>query len=130
MNQNTAPRDRLFLLRPDFKDGDKGPYFCPGCAEVLGVIEFYPDLKQRLEIEYVDFPRPRPSIVALLGEENQSCPVIVLADAPTNLPSEIKVQTFRGKSFVEGASEIAQYLAHTHGIAKARKPYHRDGDTS
>ena len=74
--------DRLYLLKPQFMDQGKGPYFCPGCAQMLGLLEFYPELKQELEVRYLDFPRPRPELIDLLGEENQSCPVLVLKDAP------------------------------------------------
>lgn len=36
--------DRLYLLKPNFMDNGKGPYFCPGCAEIIGLLEFYPTL--------------------------------------------------------------------------------------
>lgn len=109
-------RDRLYLLKPDFLDGDRGPYFCPGCAQMLGLLEIYPQLKEVLEIHLVDFVRPRPGLVELLGEENQSCPVLVLPKVAVGLPSRLPVQTANGHSFVEGANEIAEYLAHIHGI--------------
>jgi hypothetical protein len=109
-------RDRLYLLNPDFLDQGKGPYFCPGCAQMLGLLEFYPKLKEHLSVHDVDFPRPRPDLVDLLGEENQSCPVLVIAAVPEALPSRIKLQHAKGRAFVEGANEIAEYLAHVHGI--------------
>ena len=108
-------RDRLYLLKADFLDQGPRPYFCPGCAEVLGLLEFYPTLKQRLEIHYVDFPRPRPELAPLLGEENQSCPVLVLATVPENAPAWLHIQHAKGHDFVEGARQIAEYLAHIHG---------------
>jgi hypothetical protein len=52
----------------------------------------------------------------LLGEENQSCPVLVLDRVPANLPSHLKMQSAHGRTFVEGAREIAEYLAHAHGV--------------
>jgi hypothetical protein len=64
----------------------------------------------------VDFPRPRPELAPLLGEENQSCPVLVLKELPADLPSALKVQHANGEVFVEGAREIAEYLAHVHGV--------------
>ena len=109
-------RDRLYLLKPHFMDRNKGPYFCPGCAQMIGLLEFYPALKKHLEVRYLDFPRPRPELVELLGEENQSCPVLVLKDAPTRLPSSIPVQQAKEHGFIEGPNEIASYLAHVHGI--------------
>lgn len=107
--------DRLYLLKPDFHDQGK-TYFCPGCAEMLGLLEFYPTLKQSIEIHYVDFSRPRPELAPVLGEENQSCPVLVLETVPPNLPSHLEVQKANGHAFVAGAREIAEYLAHVHGI--------------
>lgn len=109
-------RDRLFLLKPHFMDGGTGPYFCPQCAQMAGLMEFYPSLKQQLDVRWLDFPRPRPELIDLLGDENQSCPVLVLKDAPADLPSSLPVQQAKGRRFVEGASEIAAYLAHVHGI--------------
>lgn len=109
-------RDRLYLLKPHFKDKGKGPYFCPGCAQMVGLLEFYPALKKHLEVRYLNFPRPRPELIDLLGEENQSCPVLVLKDAPASAPSSVALQQAKGHSFVEGADEIARYLAHAHDI--------------
>lgn len=111
-------RDRLFLLKPHFFDGDKGPYYCPHCAQLVGLLEFYPALKQQLDVRWLDFPRPRRELVELLGEENQSCPVLVLKDAPEGLPAAVPVQQAQGRWFVEGAEEIATYLAHVHGTGR------------
>jgi hypothetical protein len=108
-------RDQLYLLKPDFHDQGK-TYYCPGCAEVIGLLEFYPALKQGIDIHYVDYPRPRPKLVSLLGEQNQSCPVLVLSTAPQNLPAHLKVQHANGHAFVADAREIGAYLAHVHGI--------------
>ncbi len=108
--------DQLYLLKPDFMDTGVGPYFCPGCAEIVGLLEFYPTLKQRVDVHYVDFPRPRPELASLLGEENQSCPVLVMNSIPSNLPTRLAVRHANGHAFVEGAREIAEYLAHVHGV--------------
>jgi DUF3088 family protein len=99
-------RDQLYLLKPDFFGNGKGPYFCPGCAQMVGLLDFYAALKQRLGVEYVDFPNPRPELAALLGEENQSCPVLVLKTVPTGLPPNLKVQNANDHAFVEGANEM------------------------
>ena len=92
---NDMERDTLFLLRPDFMDGDRGPYFCPGCAELRGLLEFYPALKRVLDVRHVEFPRPRPELVELVGEENQSCPVLVLRE-PKEISERSKVTPFSG----------------------------------
>ena len=106
--------DQLYLLKPDFHDRGK-IYFCPGCAEMVGLLEFYPPLKQRVDVHYVDYPRPRPELISLLGEENQSCPVLVLKSVPPDLPTRLKVQSANGHAFVADARAIAEYLAHVHG---------------
>lgn len=108
--------DTLFLLKPDFFDKESGPYFCPHCAQVLGMLAFYPQLKETVEVRFLEFPRPRIELVQLLGEQNQSCPVLVLKTPPEGRPSNLKVQEANGHFFVEGASEIAEYLARTRGI--------------
>ena len=108
--------DLLYLLKPGFLDNGKGPYFCPGCAEMVGLLEFYPEIKHRVDVRYVDFPRPRPELATLLGEENQSCPVLVLKTETQGLPAKLNVRHANGHAFVEGSREIAEYLAHVHGI--------------
>jgi hypothetical protein len=107
--------DQLYLLKPNFQDRGK-TYYCPGCAEVVGLLEFYPALKQTLSIHSLDFPRPRAELVSLLGESNQGCPVLVLGEVPLNLPAQLKVQQANGHAFVAGAKEIGGFLAHVHGI--------------
>jgi hypothetical protein len=114
-NRFAMNRDRLYLLKPHFMDGDKGPYYCPHCAQLVGLMEFYPTLKGQLEVRWLDFPRPRAELVALLGDENQSCPVLVLAHAPSSSLAALPLRQARGRWFVEGAEEIATYLARVHG---------------
>lgn len=75
--------EKLFLLKSDFEDKKLNPkrkYFCPQCAIIEGVLAYFPKLKTKIDITYVDFERPRKIIVDLIGEENQSCPVLVLED--------------------------------------------------
>jgi hypothetical protein len=108
-------RDRLFLLKPHFMDGGKGPYYCPHCAQLVGLLEFYPTLKGQLDVRWLAFPRPRAELVELLGEEHQSCPVLVLGNAPSVPPASVPMQQANGRWFIEGAEEIATYLAQMYG---------------
>ncbi|MCC6414377.1 MAG: DUF3088 family protein, partial [Opitutaceae bacterium] len=101
MNQNTT-KDRLYVIKPGFKQEGQGPYYCPGCVEAAGLLEFFPALKAKVELRWVDFARPRAELVDLIGEANQSCPVLVLARPPTNLQTDVPVQTANGHAFVEG----------------------------
>jgi hypothetical protein len=115
-----AQRDQLFLLTPLFPDAKAGPgrYHCPECAQVEGLLGYFPYLRGRLEVSYVDFPRPRPAVVALVGAENQGCPVLVLAGDP---PADVKVlhHVPTGRNFISGYAGIAAYLAAAHGSSEA-----------
>lgn len=72
---------KLFLLAEDYSDkkiDDNQFYYCPHCLMIEGVLQFYPQLEEMLEIIYVDFQRPRKEIIQLVGEENQACPNIII----------------------------------------------------
>lgn len=111
-------KDRLFSLKPGFADSDGGLYYCPGCAEVAGVLGYYPELREKLEISYVDFPRPRPDIVAELGEANQDAPVLILAEKPEGKAADYRVQEYKGRFFITEARDIGNYLADKYGVAR------------
>ena len=111
-------KDRLFLLKPGFHDAGEGPFHCPECAQVTGLLEYHPQLRNLLDIQQVEFPRPRPAIVALLGPDHQSCPVLVLAQPPSGPDETLGVQQANGHYFVEGAADIALHLARRHGTSR------------
>lgn len=97
--------EKLFLLKPDFQDinrSTENKYFCPPCTLIEGLLSFYPRLRNELEVNYVDFMRPRPAIVDLIDEANQSCPVLVFNDG----------------TFINEPDDIIQYLTENHQIAK------------
>jgi len=50
----------------------------------------------------VDFQRQRPAIVELIGDSNQSCPVIILEDG----------------SFINEPDDIIRHLVDHHSIGK------------
>lgn len=74
--------DTLYLLQPGFTDpaypGDT--FYCWHCALMEGVLASFPELAARIDVRRIAWPRPRLEIVELLGEENQSLPVLVLAE--------------------------------------------------
>lgn len=74
--------DRLFLLKPGFEDPayPGRVFYCWHCALLEGVLASFPELAERLEVERIEWSRPRRRIVELLGEENQSLPVLLLAE--------------------------------------------------
>jgi len=98
--------EKLFLIKADFLDLNKADgkkYFCPDCVMIEGLLSFYPKLRSELEVTYVDFARPRKVLVDLVGEANQSCPVLVLEDG----------------TFINELNEIIQHLTEKHQIGNS-----------
>jgi len=56
-----------------------GPLYCSDSAPVEGVLSFFPQLRQLVDIHYLEFPRPREPLVKALGDQYQSIPVLILA---------------------------------------------------
>lgn len=107
----------LFLLNPAFYDGEDGPFFCPHNAAMEGLLIYAPKLQTELDVRRVDFKRPRPGIVALLGEEHQNVPVLVI-DETENIPPEAQVSALAGRAFIVGEIEISRFLHRTLGTVK------------
>ena len=113
----------LFLLRPDFDDAAFGPgiFYCPHCIALEGLLATYPRLRHEIAVRYVDFPRPRPAVIAEIGEANQSCPVLVLganeASRP-DLPASAR-RAENGRVFFVGEKDIGSYFAVRFGIARS-----------
>ena len=111
--------DVLFLLKPGFPDAKAGPgeFYCGPCATVSGFLTYYPKAKEGLEVKEVAFPRPRAEVATLLGENHPGCPVLVLDDSAT-VPTGIPVHTApTGKRYVEGPTDIGNYLAAKYGVS-------------
>ena len=114
-------RDILFLLRPGFVDSalDGATFHCPACVHVEGLLTCFPELRDVLDIRYVDYPRPREAIVALLGDAHQGCPVLVIEDGSNVSSPHAQRSADTGRRFVDGPAAITAYLAQTRGIAPA-----------
>ena len=108
--------DRLFLLNPDWHDDAGGPWFCPAGAFIEGVLAFYPQLGSHLDIVRLDHPRPRRPVIALVGEDHQSCPLLVL-DGEFDWP-DAQTSAATGRRFLQDHA-IVPYLAARHGIGLA-----------
>lgn len=109
-------RDILFLLEPGFEENG-ARWFCPYSAQVVGFLEYFPAARATLDIREVDFARPRRQIVELIGEELQSCPVLVLA-TDSKVPGELRedVINSRGHRVISATKSILRYLAISRGL--------------
>lgn len=66
----------LYLLKSNFVD-DEYPsqtFFCPHCLRVEGLMALFPVIRHQVEVNYVDFAKPRGALHTLAGEQSQSCP--------------------------------------------------------
>lgn len=107
----------LFQLNPWFEATGEGPFFCPDCAFVEGFFRYSPEVEGKIDIRHVDFERPRQAVVALLGEENQSCPVLVL-DTDTPLPRGAKTSMSTGRAFLDDPRIICDFLGRVFSTAR------------
>lgn len=114
-------KDLLFLLAPGFRDGEGAPYYCPHCTIFEGLLALYPALAADLEVRRVDYPRPRPEIVGLLGEEHQSCPVLILQREFPDDCSDLPWQKAEGRLFLNDPEAIGEYLSRTCGIPRPHR---------
>jgi hypothetical protein len=108
-------RDRLIILKPGFEDpaypGQR--FYCWHCMLMEGLLAAFPALEQQLDVERIAWPRPRAEIIAHIGPDNQSLPVLILAD---DAPMALETDQWRGRRFVAGKDAILKTLAVRYGI--------------
>ncbi len=108
-------RDTLFIIAAPFVDAAlDGTWFCTACATMEGALLANPEWASRIDVRRSDFPRPRREIIALIGEANQSMPVLVLAAGST--PSA-DAKEHEGVFFLDDPKPITRYLAAAYGGA-------------
>jgi hypothetical protein len=108
-------RDKLIILKPGFEDPayPGQPFYCWHCMLMEGLLATFPALEQRLDVERIAWPRPRAEVVAHIGPDHQSLPVLILAD---DAPEGLETESWRGRRFVAGKDAILKALAVRHGI--------------
>ncbi|MGK9167198.1 DUF3088 domain-containing protein [Inquilinus limosus] len=108
-------RDRLFLLRPGFQDPayPGQVFYCWHCALLEGVLASFPDLAAQLDVERVPWPRPREAVVAVVGEQNQSLPLLVLGEGS---PADAEADSHGAVRFIAGKDRILAALSRRHGF--------------
>ncbi|MEM9600539.1 MAG: DUF3088 family protein [Pseudomonadota bacterium] len=109
-------RDQLFLLPPWFADRGERQY-CPECAEIWGVLAYYPAIRETLEITYETVDHPRNGLVAILGEGRWNCPTLVLSPSSQDGPG---VKATNGRRYIDNARDMGRYWAELYGTAVPR----------
>jgi hypothetical protein len=110
-------QDRLLLLRQGFETPDYPGlrFFCWHCALFDGLLFAFPELAQRLQVERIEWPRPRLDVIALVGKDNQSVPLLVLANGET---SPHQTGSHEGRAFISDKDKILAALSERHGFPK------------
>ncbi len=110
-------RDILFFLPPGFlnhnvEDGKEGGRheYCPECAELWGILSWFPDIQDSLKVEYQPIDKPRPDMVAMLGEAHQNCPTLVLAKH-SPVYDNCGILQHQGHRFINNARDVGRYYA-------------------
>jgi hypothetical protein len=80
-----------------------------------GALLANPHWARSIGVRRMPYPRPRNDVIALIGEENQSLPVLVLAD--NSIPPEGAKHAEDGRAFLDEPKTITRYLAATYGGA-------------
>jgi hypothetical protein len=108
-------RDKLFILKVDFADpvfpGQR--FYCWHCLLLEGLLASFPAVAASIDVERIAWPRPRKEVVDSIGAENQSLPVLLLAD---DAPVGLETGQFGERRFVEGKDAILHALSVRHGI--------------
>ncbi|MDB6086236.1 MAG: hypothetical protein JWN43_4117 [Gammaproteobacteria bacterium] len=112
-------KDQLYLLRPGFMNAGMGPLYCSDSAPVEGVLSFFPQLRDLLDIHYLEFPRPRTPLVRALGEQNQSLPVLILAPNRKLKNQELEPSHVKDQWFFTDQSSIRHYLSTQYDLPQA-----------
>ncbi|HYD72362.1 MAG TPA: DUF3088 family protein [Candidatus Binatia bacterium] len=108
-------RDTLFIIKAPFEDAQlNGTWFCTSCATMEGALLANPHWATHIDVKRMPFPRPRREMIALIGEENQSMPVLVLADASTPPPG---AKEYEGLYYLDEPKPMTRYLAAAYGGA-------------
>src|SRR5690349_11583541 len=107
-------KDTLYVLRPGFvQEGHR--WFCPYSAQVIGFLQYYPQVRETIELVELGFEKPRQPLVDVLGPEHQAAPMLVLRGAPTAVEGVV-IGEARGAKYVEKTVQILRYLAATRKV--------------
>lgn len=108
-------RDTLFLIQPDFVDpaypGQR--FYCWHCALMEGVLAAFPAFAERLDVVRIPWARPRQPVIDLVGEANQSLPLLVLGTGET---SRHATGNHGGRVFIADKDAILAALSERHGF--------------
>ncbi len=107
----------LFLLAPGFEasiDLGSRREYCPECAEMWGVLSYFPAIKEAVDIRYETLAHPRTGLAALLGPGHHNCPTLVLPKG-ADIPKGVPTITVNGYNTLPNARGIGVYFHKLYG---------------
>lgn len=109
-------RDKLIILDVDFVDPafPNQTFYCWHCVLMEGLLSSYPDMAQKIDVERISWPKPRQELINMIGDKNQSVPVLILAD---DAPDNLETKRFGNRRFVDDKDAILRTLSIRFGIA-------------
>lgn len=105
-------KDKLIILKQNFIDPafPDQTFYCWHCAIIEGVLKYFPELNELIDVERISWSQPRGRLIELLGEGCHSVPVLILKDH--------LVQDAEKHHSISNVHEILDALSDRHGIAK------------
>ena len=79
------------------------------------MLSSFPRLNETVQVERVAWERPRQSVIDLVGADNQSLPLLVLADGQRSVH---ETGRYEGLSLVAEKDAILAALVGRHGICE------------
>lgn len=111
-------RDTIFMLAPGFEANERRE-FCPECAELFGLLAYYPAIRDAVNIVHIGIDHPRAPINALLGEGNFNAPTLVLAEG-TDSPDGVRFKTANGRKYMDSIRAISALWTARYGLPARR----------
>jgi hypothetical protein len=117
---NTS-NDILFLLTGMWDsqgaDANIGPWLCSDCCMIEGMLMLNPAWQNEITIVRVDYPQPRPELVALLGDGNHNAPTLILSETSK---AHQDTDTINGLRILTDPEIICRQLAASYGGARPK----------
>lgn len=107
--------DTLVLLQSAFWDPafPDQQFYCWHCMLLEGLLARFPELTAALDVKRIPWPRPRHAVIEILGEEQQSLPVLIFAGDVAN---DLVSGEANGLKFTDDKDMILQALTSRHGL--------------
>ena len=108
-------RDKLVILNVNFQD-PKYPgkrFYCWHCILLEGLLASFPKMAAKLDVERISWPRPRTALIDIVGESNQSVPILILAD---DAPAGLETGKHGDIRFIDDKDAILRALTVRYGI--------------